>query len=94
VCPSCHQTTSLPICWTKHSFNGEAIDPVFGLPLWLQVRCRGGILWAYNGRHLNELQAYVAATLRVRTNMANGQCLLGCPNGSRRLKTEIPYCAP
>jgi hypothetical protein len=41
-------------------------DPFFGLPLWLQTPCRGRVLWAYNERHLDTLEAYVAAGLRER----------------------------
>jgi hypothetical protein len=43
---------------------GGPDDPFFGLPLWLQTPCRGEILWAYNERHLDALEAHVAATLR------------------------------
>ena len=39
-------------------------DPFFRRPLWLQTRCVGQILWAYNEEHVNELSAYVGATLR------------------------------
>ena len=40
---------------------GEAIDPYFQLPLWLQTRSCGQVLWAYNWEHLDFLAAYVAA---------------------------------
>jgi len=70
-CPTCHKRTTLPICWVEEPFSGDAIDPAFGLPLWLQTRCSGHTLWAYNRRHLSELQGYVAATLRER--VANGK---------------------
>ncbi|MGG7568996.1 hypothetical protein [Streptomyces sirii] len=39
-------------------------DPFFRRPLWLQTRCVGQILWAYNEKHVTELSAYVGATLR------------------------------
>ncbi|MFB9830696.1 hypothetical protein [Actinoallomurus acaciae] len=45
---------------------GGPDDPFFGLPLWLQTPCRGKVLWAYNERHLDAVEAYVAATLRER----------------------------
>ena len=41
-------------------------DPVFGLRLWLSLRCCGETLWAYDRRHLGEIRAYVAADLRER----------------------------
>lgn len=43
---------------------GGTEDPFFRRPLWLQTRCAGQILWAYNEEHVNELSAYVGATLR------------------------------
>ncbi|MEU9110991.1 hypothetical protein AB0D04_04100 [Streptomyces sp. NPDC048483] len=45
---------------------GGTEDPFFRRPLWLQTRCVGQILWAYNEEHVNELSAYVGATLRER----------------------------
>lgn len=45
---------------------GGPDEPFFGLPLWLQVPCRGRVLWAYDDRHLDVLADYVAAGLRQR----------------------------
>lgn len=45
---------------------GGTEDPFFGRPLWLQTRCAGHVLWAYNERHTAELAAYVGASLRER----------------------------
>lgn len=66
ACPSCEKVTKIPIKWTRERF-GAPVDPVLGLPLWLQVSCCGHSLWAYNGEHLSKLGAYVAAGLRERT---------------------------
>jgi len=42
-------------------------DPYFRLPLWLRADCCGAhVLWAYNGEHLDLLEAYLAARLRER----------------------------
>lgn len=42
-------------------------DPYFGLPLWLRAGCCGDhVLWAYNARHLDLLESYLAARLRER----------------------------
>ena len=43
-----------------------------GLPLWLQTMCRGRLLWAYNGRHLGDLSAFVEATDRGRGRDPDG----------------------
>ncbi|QES58624.1 hypothetical protein DEJ51_01400 [Streptomyces venezuelae] len=45
---------------------GGSEDPYFRRPLWLQTRCAGHILWAYNEDHVDELSAYVGARLRER----------------------------
>ncbi|XMN08415.1 hypothetical protein ACK8N7_21450 [Streptomyces griseobrunneus] len=45
---------------------GGTEDPFFHRPLWLQTRCTGRILWAYNEEHVDHLSDYVRATLRER----------------------------
>lgn len=45
---------------------GGSEDPFFQRPLWLQTRCAGHILWAYNEEHIDALSAYVGARLRER----------------------------
>ncbi|MGW6707350.1 hypothetical protein ACWGDE_20990 [Streptomyces sp. NPDC054956] len=45
---------------------GGTEDPFFRRPLWLQTRCAGHVLWAYNEEHVDELAAYVGARLRER----------------------------
>lgn len=52
--------------WTEYRNHNGAVDPLFGLPLWLQAPCCGHVLWAYNEPHLDFLEAYVRATLRER----------------------------
>lgn len=76
VCAHCGTTRD----WVAARRNGLLVgvalggpdDPFFGRPLWLRTRCCGNILWAYNGRHLDTLQAYVAADLRERTGPTMG----------------------
>ncbi|MFJ6509301.1 hypothetical protein [Streptomyces sp. NPDC091879] len=41
-------------------------DPFFRRPLWLQTRCAGRNLWAYNEAHVAALADYVGARLRER----------------------------
>ncbi|MBT2450712.1 hypothetical protein J7F03_27300 [Streptomyces sp. ISL-43] len=45
---------------------GGTEDPFFRRPLWLQTRCAGRVLWAYNEEHVDALAAYVGARLRER----------------------------
>ncbi|MGX8904007.1 hypothetical protein ACR820_01785 [Streptomyces netropsis] len=45
---------------------GGTHDPFFWRPLWLQTRCAGHILWAYNEEHVDELDAHIGARLRER----------------------------
>ncbi|MGW7208440.1 hypothetical protein [Streptomyces sp. NPDC054837] len=48
---------------------GGSQDPFFQQPLWLQTRCVGQTLWAYNEEQVDELSAYVGAHLRERGGM-------------------------
>ncbi|WP_339133674.1 hypothetical protein WJM95_30855 [Streptomyces sp. f51] len=45
---------------------GGTEDPFFRRPLWLQTRCAGRILWAYDVEHVDALAAFVGARLRER----------------------------
>ncbi|MFI6545954.1 hypothetical protein ACIBO9_22165 [Streptomyces prunicolor] len=49
---------------------GGTEDPFFHRPLWLQTRCVGHILWAYNEEHIDALAAYVGAQLRERGRLS------------------------
>jgi hypothetical protein len=64
VCLNCPHTDS----WAGRKTAGGrgATDWYFGRPLWLQTGCCGNTLWAYNTRHLDLLESYVAARLRER----------------------------
>ena len=50
---------------------GASCDWYFGLPLWLQVECGVETLWAYNEKHLEFIEKYVAAKLRERAPHVN-----------------------
>ncbi|MDY6911836.1 MAG: hypothetical protein SVM79_05725 [Chloroflexota bacterium] len=45
---------------------GDAVDWYFHHPLWLQEKCCGEVLWAYNREHLEWLRSFVSATIRER----------------------------
>lgn len=47
---------------------GAPVDWCFHLPLWLKTSCCGHELWAYNDKHLDWLEGYVAAKHRQRRN--------------------------
>jgi hypothetical protein len=79
ACPSCGFVSRISIGWTFPRF-GSAVDPVFGLPLWLRTSCRGETLWAYNEEHLTRLRSYVAATLRERTISSRGGMISRLPS--------------
>ncbi|UTW61274.1 hypothetical protein KFE98_14800 [bacterium SCSIO 12741] len=63
TCDSCQTTRSYENQWLPH-FQGEATDPYFGFPLWLQTAFKEHTLWVYNLRHLDYLKEYVESTLR------------------------------
>jgi len=53
--------------WPKGQYAlGDAADPYFHLPLWLQIECGAGVVWAFNERHLEFLLSYVSAVNRSR----------------------------
>jgi hypothetical protein len=59
---------------------GGNFDWYFRLPLWLQIECCGGeTLWAYDKKHLNFIENYVAARLRERK-----------PNVNKSLASRLP----
>ena len=70
TCPGCGSTAE----WRAEMRGAAPIgvdlggteEPFFHRPLWLQTRCAGHILWAYNADHVAELASYVGARLRER----------------------------
>ncbi len=58
---------ALPSVLYRPEPRGMVRDPFFRLPLWLQTDCCGHVLWAYNQRHLDYLEEYVSARLRLRS---------------------------
>ncbi|HEX8846082.1 MAG TPA: hypothetical protein VF791_15635 [Pyrinomonadaceae bacterium] len=91
VCPNCayHQI------WEGDSISyGDNRDWYFRLPLWLQVPCRGEILWAYNEEHLNFLEDYVGSFLRERHPNKNGTLASRLPTWIKDAKNreEILKC--
>jgi transcription elongation factor Elf1 len=77
-CPGCQHRTVVPLHLTP-ARAGDAVDPWFGLPLWLQTSCCGEVLWARNASHLQFLANYVGATLRERA-----------PNQNRSTVSRLP----
>ncbi|MDI3405633.1 hypothetical protein [Streptomyces cavernicola] len=56
---------------------GGSEEPFFQRPLWLQTRCAGRILWAFNEEHVDALSAYVAALLRERGGVRPTRAMFG-----------------
>jgi hypothetical protein len=54
----------------------STVEPWFGCALWLQTPCCGHTLWAYNEAHLDFLQRYVRATLRVSSSASTSASVL------------------
>ena len=65
TCPVGGHEVEVELAW-EPARSAEPLDPMFGLPLWLQEPCCGETLWAFNGEHVAELRAYVSADLRER----------------------------
>ncbi len=65
VCDHCGIAKRKEISFTSQAVR-EPFDGFFGIPLWLQTPCKGRVLWACNVRHLEFLELYVTAKLRLR----------------------------
>lgn len=48
-------------------YSDDPGDGYFGFDLWLVTTCNGNSLWAFNQKHLDFLENYVAAALRTRS---------------------------
>ncbi|HRG34262.1 MAG: hypothetical protein JNK69_06235 [Saprospiraceae bacterium] len=70
TCGNCNTLNRISENWESYQlkYNPSGIlDPAFGLPLWYSGSVKGEIIWAYNQKHLLEIENYVRATLRERT---------------------------
>lgn len=67
---------------------GGNCDWYFRLPLWLQISCCGETLWAYNLKHLEILENYIAAKLRERTKKGRNSFLSKLPNWMKSAKNR------
>ncbi|WP_407549240.1 hypothetical protein QOM21_09090 [Streptomyces sp. Pv4-95] len=111
VCQLCGTTKE----WTAERKGNALIaatlggpdDPFFEQPLWLQTPCCNELLWAYNGRHVDVLEAYVAARLRERAGYPAMSMLDRLPawmksarnrtevlRGLQRLRSRLELSAP
>jgi hypothetical protein len=68
--------------------TGASVDWYFRLPLWLQISCCGETLWAYNQKHLEMLENYVAAKLRERTVKGRNSFLSKLPKWIKAAKNR------
>jgi hypothetical protein len=100
TCDHCGQTRSSEGGSIRHQRRrAPALDAYFGLPVWLQARCCGELLWAYNTEHLAFLEAFVRARLRERRRSAkygwSNQALISRLPAwlkSRRNRDEVLAC--
>lgn len=93
-CPACHLKSLFQLRSEHAAFGDKAIDPYYGLPLWLQTRCCGSKLWAFNGRHLQVLKDYAAATIRERGVLRVRTTLTAMPQWFKSAKNrdEVLRC--
>lgn len=75
--------------WDAHQIAvGGNYDWYFRRPLWLQISCCGETLWAYNRKHLEIIEQYVAAKLRERTAKGRNSFLSKLPTWIKRAKNR------
>ncbi|HEY8563431.1 MAG TPA: hypothetical protein VIL74_23835 [Pyrinomonadaceae bacterium] len=68
--------------------TGGNVDWYFRLPLWLEIPCCGRTLWAYNEKHLELIENYVAAKLRERTVKGRNSFLSKLPQWVKSAKNR------
>lgn len=68
-----------PLKEKVYAGSHQAIDPYFGLPLWLQAAFGNYTLWAYNYEHLQFLRAYIGAKLREKNGLSRRTLALKLP---------------
>jgi len=74
ACPKCnslriYEPRNEKILLKPYSNTSKIADPIFNLPLWLQMEFRKNIFWAYNKDHLGEIRNYVKSELRERQTL-------------------------
>ncbi len=81
-------------CVYRDTWNGNQIsigdnfDWYFRFPLWLQISCCNQTLWAYNFKHLEIIEQYVAAKLRERTKKGRNSFVHKLPNWLKLAKNR------
>lgn len=79
-CPNCHNNNNIAVSDCYLYSGNLGIDPIFGLPLFLRINCRFGMIWVFDATHLSEMQAFITAKLRERTKLAgNGSMISRLP---------------
>lgn len=86
ACPQCARVSQVAVTYAKTYPADACCYPHFGLPLRLVTTTRHGTVWAYNRRHLAELTAYIAATLRLRRNAGNRSMVSRLPTWMKLAK--------
>jgi DNA-directed RNA polymerase subunit RPC12/RpoP len=89
-CPECGHTSPVQVHAERAGSTNPAVDPHFGMPLYLVHSLRLGTVWAYNEHHLCELRLYVRATLRVRQGGGNRAMFSRIPVWMKLAKNREP----
>jgi hypothetical protein len=87
ICPKCGLNKKLSRDEMRVRVGGS-FDMHFRLPLWLQIPCCGDTLWAYNEKHLEFIENYVAAKLRVRKPNVNQSFVSRLPQWIKSAKNR------
>jgi hypothetical protein len=75
-------------CGEIWSIRKRLRDSYDELPLWLQTRCCGKVLWALNEEHLRYLEMYLGARLRTRAFGQNSTIAARLPKWATSTKNR------
>ena len=92
-CPHCGITRTYRPKHEEYKISyptkGQAVDPIFNLPLWFQAGVRGDLFWAYNRAHLLEIKNYVSSKLRERQTTTHTTMVERLPNFIKDAKNRL-----
>lgn len=80
--PDFTQTNSANRVYKHHlQLLGGEVDPFFHHALWYMAPCLNGYIWAYNLKHLELIETFIASTNRSRN---------GLPNKNNSIASRLP----
>lgn len=88
ICPACNKVLSVACEWRTDRHADNAIDPFFGLPLYLRSDCKQGEIWAFNLNHIKNYRDFISADLRERQGTPKWSWITRLPSWIKSAKNR------